>query len=42
MGESDSAGIALRSRIVLAFCRALADWFSGGNFCFDALQCTRI
>ena len=42
MGESDSAGITLRSRIVLAFCRAIADWFGGSNFCIDALQCTRI
>jgi len=42
MGESDTARITLRSRIVLAFCRAIADWFSCGNFCFDALQRTRI
>lgn len=28
--------------IVLAFCRAIADWFNSGNFCFNALQCTRI
>lgn len=39
---SDATRVTLRSRIVLAFCRAIADWFSRGNFCFNALQCTRI
>ena len=42
MGESDATRVTLRSRVVLAFCRAIADWFSSGNFCFNALQCTRI
>ena len=29
-------------RALFWLCRAIADWFSSGNFCFDALQCTRI
>ena len=32
----------LYDRALFWFCRAIADWFGGSNFCIDALQCTRI
>ena len=41
MGESNAARL-LYDRALFWLCRAIADWFGSSNFCFDALQCTRV